>query len=342
MDFNGLPGDGDFRAGGLYADNQGFIKMTTILITGAIGQIGSELTMTLRKKYGEDRVIASDVRTPSDPTLLNSGPFEILDVLNENHITRVMQQNRVNAIYHLAAVLSAKGETRPNLAWRINVGGLYNMLEVARQYKCTLFFPSSIGAFGPSTPKEKTPQETIMRPETIYGISKLTGELLCEYYFKRFGIDTRGVRFPGLISYETKPGGGTTDYAVEIFFEAVKHMKYTCYLKPDCSLDMMYMPDAIKAMMDLMEADPAKLIHRNAFNVTAMSFTPEILAEEIRNYIPGFVINYKVDPVRQEIADSWPDCMDDSAARSEWGWEPDYDLEAMTADMIEKINNNHR
>ena len=311
--------------------------MNKILVTGALGQIGSELTLALREKYGADNVIATDIRMPADIKMRDSGPFEFLDVLDEHHITRVMQQFQVDTIFHLAAILSAIGETRPGVAWRVNVSGLYNMLEAARQYKCAIFFPSSIGAFGPSTPKDKTPQVTIMRPETMYGVTKLAGELLCDYYFKKFKIDTRGLRFPGLISYETEPGGGTTDYAVEIFFEAIKHQKYTCYLKPDCSLDMMYMPDAIKAMIELMEADSPRLLNRNAYNVTAMSFTPEILTEAIKKHIPNFKIDYKVDPVRQEIADSWPNSLDDSAARKEWGWNPAYDLAKMTKDMIEKV-----
>jgi len=311
--------------------------MTTILVTGAVGQIGSELVKALRKQYGADRVIATDIRMPADTDLRDSGPFVTLDVLDENQITRVMQQYKVNTIFHLAAILSAIGETRPNVAWRVNMGGLYNMLEAARQYNCAVFFPSSIGAFGPSTPKAGTPQETIMRPETMYGVTKLSGELLCDYYFKRFGVDTRGVRFPGLISYETDPGGGTTDYAVAIFFDAVRHKKYTCYLRGDSSLDMMYMPDAIRAMIELMEADPERLEHRNAFNISAMSFTPEILSAEIRKHIPEFTIEYNVDPVRQAIADSWPDYMDDSAARAQWGWAPEYDLGRMTTVMLEAV-----
>lgn len=316
--------------------------MNKILVTGALGQIGSELTFNLRKKYGAENVIATDIRMPSDQNLRDGGPFEFLDVLDEHHITRVMQQFKVNIIFHLAAILSAIGETRPAAAWRVNVTGLYNILEAARQYKCAIFFPSSIGAFGPSTPKDRTPQETIMRPETMYGVTKLTGELLCDYYFKKFKVDTRGVRFPGLISYETEPGGGTTDYAVEIFFEAVKHQRYTCYLSADSSLDMMYMPDAIKAMIDLMEADGQKLSNRNAYNITAMSFTPEILAAAIRNHIPDFKIDYNVDPIRQRIADSWPNSMDDSAARTEWGWNPDYNLQTMTDDMIDKVRDKIR
>ncbi len=311
--------------------------MKTILVTGAVGQIGSELTIALRQKYGENKVIATDIRMPTDSDLRDSGPFEFLDCLDPHHITRVMQIHHADTIFHLAAILSAIGETKPNQAWQINVNGLYNMLEAARQYHCSLFFPSSIGVFGPSTPKKHTPQVTIQRPRTMYGITKLTGELLCDYYHQRFGLDTRGLRFPGLISHETEPGGGTTDYAVEIFYEAIKHKKYTCYLKPDTSLDMMYMPDAIRAMIELMEAHPLKLKNRNAYNITAMNFTPEQIAAEIRKSISGFEIEYQVDPARQAIADSWPDYMDDSCARSEWGWQPTYDMASMSSDMLAKL-----
>jgi len=312
--------------------------MKTILVTGAVGQIGSELTIALRKKYGESKVIATDIRMPTDQDLRDSGPFEFLDCLDPHHITRVMQIYSADTIFHLAAILSAIGETKPNQAWQINVYGLYNMLEAARQYHCALFFPSSIGVFGPSTPKKNTPQVTIQRPRTMYGLTKVTGELICDYYHERFGLDTRGLRFPGLISYETEPGGGTTDYAVEIFYEAIKHKKYTCYLKPDTSLDMMYMPDAIRAMIELMEANPLKLKHRNAYNLTAMNFTPSKLADEIRKKIPGFEIEYQVDPARQAIADSWPDFVDDSCARSEWGWKPTYTIESMSSDMLAKLD----
>jgi len=249
-----------------------------------------------------------------------------------------MQKYEVGTVYHLAAVLSATGESRPNVAWQVNVNGLYNILEAARQYHCSLFFPSSIGAFGPSTPKDGTPQETIQRPDTIYGVTKVAGELICDYYHKRFGLDTRGLRFPGLISYVTEPGGGTTDYAVSIFYDAIKYQKYTCYLKPETCLDMMYMPDAIRAMIELMEADGSKLAHRNAFNVTAMNFTPAQIASEIKKHIPKFEIEYEIDPVRQAIADSWPNSMDDSAARKEWGWKPQYDLAQMTKEMIEVLS----
>jgi nucleoside-diphosphate-sugar epimerase len=311
--------------------------MKKILVTGAIGQIGSELVAALRKKHGTDRVVATDIRMPADVELRDAGPFEFLDVLDPNHITRVMQMHDVGTVYHLAAVLSAIGESRPNVAWQVNVNGLYNILEAARQYSCQLFFPSSIGVFGPSTPQDGTPQVTVQRPNTIYGVTKLTGELVCDYYHKRFDLDARGVRFPGLISHETEPGGGTTDYAVAIFSEAIRHGEYTCYLKEDTRLDMMYMPDAVKAMISLMEADPAKFVHRNAFNIAAMNFTPAELAAEIKRHIPGFTMHYEVDPVRQAIADSWPHWMDDSAARKEWGWRPEYNLETMTKDMLEKL-----
>lgn len=310
---------------------------TTILITGALGQIGSELTMALRSHYKDREVIATDIRMPTDERLRDSGPFEFLDCTDANHITRVMQRFDIGVIYHLGALLSAVSEMKPNIAWHINMDGLYHMLEAARQYKCALFFPSSIGAFGPSTPKHSTPQDTIQRPDTMYGVTKVAGELLCDYYFKKFAVDTRGLRFPGLISYQTEPGGGTTDYAVDVFHEAVRHRHYTCYLRPDTSLDMMYMPDALRAMIELMEADGARLVHRNAFNVTAMSFTPAHLAREIQKHLPDFGMEYSVDPVRQAIADSWPDSLDDSCARQEWGWRPKYTLEPMTKDMLARI-----
>jgi len=311
--------------------------MKQILVTGAVGQIGSELVLALRKRYGASNVIASDIRVPESSDLKESGPFETLDVLDPNSITRIMQLYEVGTVYHLAAVLSAIGESRPGVAWQINMNGLYNFLEAARQYHCALFFPSSIGAFGKSTPLDGTPQDTIQRPDTIYGVTKVAGELLCDYYHKRFNLDTRGLRFPGLISYVAEPGGGTTDYAVSIFYEAIKHKKFTCYLKPDTYLDMMYMPDALRAMVELMESDPAKLVHRNSFNVSAMHFTPEQLAAEIRKFVRGFEISYEVDPVRQGIADSWPNYMDDSCARKEWSWKPEYDMERMVKDMIEKL-----
>jgi len=304
--------------------------MKKILVTGAVGQIGSELTMYLRKKYGNENVVAIGHRTKPSEKLLNSGAFEFIKIEEINEVKNVIKKYNIGTIYHLAAILSAIGEKNPQLAWDVNINGLYNILEVSREYKCSLFVPSSIGAFGPSTPADNTPQDTIQRPTSMYGVTKVAGELLCDYYYTRFNVDTRGVRYPGLISYETLPGGGTTDYSVEIFYEAIKNKKYTCFLKHDTMLDMMYMPDAIKGCVDLMEADPAKLKHRNAFNLTAVNFTPEQIAAEIKKHIPGFQIDYDVDPIRQAIADSWPNHMDDSAAREEWGWNPKYDLELMT------------
>ena len=311
--------------------------MEKILVTGALGQIGSELTMVLRGKYGDENVIASDIRSKVDDVVIESGPFEIVDCTEKNKMGEIVNKYKVDTIFHLAAILSAIAEEKPQFAWNVNMIGLYNVLEVARESKCSVFTPSSIGAFGPSTPVNHTPQDTIQRPQTMYGVTKVAGELLCDYYFKRFGVDTRGVRYPGIISYHTLPGGGTTDYAVEIYYEAIKHKKYTCYLKKGTYLDMMYMPDAIKAAIDLMEADPSKLIHRNAFNVTAMSIAPEDIAAEIRKIIPEFTINYKIDPNRQAIADSWPNKMDDSSAREEWNWRSQYDLKSMTRDMLGKL-----
>lgn len=312
--------------------------MKKILVTGAVGQIGSELTMALRGKYGNDNVVAGGRKTQPSETLLNSGPFEVVDCTDAKALSEVVKKYEIDTIYHLAAILSAVAEANPVLAWNVNINGLYNVLEVAREFNCAVFTPSSIGAFGPTTPLDNTPQDTIQRPNTMYGVTKVSGELLCDYYYKRFGVDTRGVRYPGIISNETLPGGGTTDYAVEIYYEAIKHKKYTCNLPAGTFLDMMYMPDAIKAGIDLMEADSSKLKHRNAFNVTAMSFDPEIIAEAIRKYIPEFTMDYDVDPVKKAIAETWPNSMNDSAAREEWGWEPEYNLEAMTKDMIEVLS----
>jgi len=312
--------------------------MKRILVTGATGQIGSELTLALRERYGNENVVAAGHKRKPTEELLNSGPFEIIDCGMISTVEKVVKKYKIDAIYHLAAILSAVAEANPKLAWDVNINGLCNILDVAREHGCAVFTPSSIGAFGPNTPKDNTPQDTIQRPNTMYGVTKVAGELLCDYYNKKFGVDTRGVRFPGIISYVTLPGGGTTDYSVEIFYEALKHRKYTCYLKPDTYMDMMYMPDAIKAAIDIMEADPKKLLHRNAFNVTAMSFAPENIANEIKRYIPDFVIEYNIDQVRQAIADSWPNKMDDSTAREEWGWKPSYDLASMTKDMLEKLS----
>lgn len=313
--------------------------MRKVLVTGSLGQIGTELTLALRDKLGTNNVIATDIRMPTEPAMRDGGPFEFMDCTDHNHITRVMQMHAgIDTVYHLAALLSAVAEAKPTSAWTINMHGLYNMLEAARQYKCQLFFPSSIGAFGKSTPKMNTPQVTIQRPDTMYGVTKVAGELLCDYYHKKFHLDTRGLRFPGLISHQTEPGGGTTDYAVEIFYEAIKHKRYTCYLREDTCLDMMYMPDALRALLMVMEADGSKLVNRNAYNVTAVTFTPKQIADAIRKHVPEFTIDYNVDPVRQGIADSWPDHMDDSAARAEWGWKPEYDMAAMTKDMISRIS----
>ena len=312
--------------------------MKRILVTGACGQIGSELALALRERYGSEDVVATGHKTRPGEDLLNSGPFQFIDCTNINTIKEVVRKYKVDTIYHLAAMLSAVAEGNPQQAWNVNMNGLYNVLEVAREYNCAVFTPSSIGAFGPTTPGDNTPQDTIQRPNTMYGVTKVAGELLCDYYYKKFGVDTRGVRWPGIISHVTPPGGGTTDYAVEIYYEAIKQHRYTCFLKAGAYLDMMYMPDALRAAIDIMEADPNRLKHRNAFNVTAMSFAPEDIANEIKKHIPDFVMDYDVDSVRQAIADSWPNYMDDSAAREEWGWSPQYDLASMTKDMLEKLS----
>ena len=313
--------------------------MRKIMVTGACGQVGSELVPALRYRYGKDNVITTGHKTNPSEELLNSGVFHFIDCTDINSIGEIVRRYNAGTIYHLTALLSAKAETNPQLAWDVNINGLYNVLEVAREYKCAVFTPSSIGAFGPTTPLDNTPQDTIQRPNTMYGVTKVAGELLCDYYYKRFGVDTRGVRWPGLISYVTPPGGGTTDYAVEIYYAAIKHRRYTdCFIKEGTYMDMMYMPDAIKSAIAIMEADPSRMKHRNAYNVTAMSFAPEDIVNEIKKYIPDFVIGYKVDPVRQAIAESWPNNMDDSTAREEWGWKPEYDLATMTKDMLEKLS----
>ncbi|MFP3959379.1 MAG: NAD-dependent epimerase/dehydratase family protein [Spirochaetaceae bacterium] len=311
--------------------------MKRALITGALGQLGSELAVELRSRLGTDNVVLSDIRDDVNRDLVEAGPFERLDTVDGARLSEVVRRYSIDTIYHLAALLSATAETRPQEAWRINMGGVIAVLEVAREEGCAVFTPSSIGSFGPTTPKEWTAQDTLQRPTSMYGVTKVAGELLCDYYFHKYGVDTRGVRYPGLISYKTPPGGGTTDYAVEIFYEAVAQGRYTCFLKGDTYLDMMYMPDAIKAAIDIMEADPDHLRHRNAFNVTAMSICPEELAGYIRAHIPSFQIAYKIDPVRQAIADSWPNRMEDYAARVEWGWAPEYDTARMTDEMLARI-----
>jgi nucleoside-diphosphate-sugar epimerase len=311
--------------------------MKRILVTGALGQIGFELVPALRERYGAETVVASDVRPRAGTLGDEDGPFEQVDCTHIGEIEQAVRRYEVDSIYHLAAILSAVAEEKPRVAWDVNMGGLYRVLEVARQQRCAVFFPSSIGAFGPSTPRTETPQDTLQRPTTMYGITKVSAELLCDYYAERFGLDTRGLRLPGLVSYAAPPGGGTTDWAVEIFHHALSSGQYTCFLRGDTALDMMYMPDALRAMIELMEVDATRLVHRNAFNVTAMSFTPEELAAEIRKHLPDFSIAYQVDPVRQAIADSWPDSIDDGAAREEWGWRPQWDRAAMTRDMLEQL-----
>jgi nucleoside-diphosphate-sugar epimerase len=311
--------------------------MRRILVTGALGQIGSELVPSLRGVYGTTEVVASDIRMPSTGSNASEGPFELLDSTRTQQLFEIVRRHEIGTIYHLAALLSAVGEDKPGVAWDVNMGSLYRVLEVARQTHCSVFFPSSIGAFGPLTPRKDTPQDTIQRPTTMYGVTKVAGELLCDYYWSRFGVDTRGVRFPGLISYVAPPGGGTTDYAVEIFYQAIRYRHYTCFLRGDTRLDMMYMPDAVRAMMELMEADAGRLKHRNAFNVAAINLTPDELAFEIKKHIPDFAIDYSVDPKRQAIADSWPASIDDSAARKEWDWKPRFDLQEMTSSMLSEL-----
>ncbi|MBQ8452329.1 MAG: GDP-mannose 4,6-dehydratase [Prevotella sp.] len=313
--------------------------MKNILVIGATGQIGSELTMELRKRYGGDHVVAGYIKG-AEPKgeLLESGPSALADVTNGQQITDVVNKYNIDSIYNLAALLSVVAEHKPLLAWHIGIDGLLNILEVAREHHCAVFTPSSIGSFGPKTPHVMTPQDTIQRPRTIYGVSKVTTELLSEYYFHKYGVDTRSVRFPGIISYVTPPGGGTTDYAVDIYYYAVRGEKFVCPIPQGTLMDMMYMPDALHAAIQLMEADPTRLIHHNGFNVAAMSFAPETIYAEIKKLRPQFEMTYEVDPLKAAIADSWPDCMDDSCARNEWDWRPQYDLQSMTADMLDKLS----
>lgn len=311
--------------------------MEKILITGSLGQIGTPLVVKLREIYGVDNVIATDIHQNDDSVVCQEGIFEILDVLDVENFERIIREYKVDTLIHLAALLSAVAEAKPKLAWDINMGGLVNALELARQYNLQFFTPSSIGAFGPTSPRNQTPQDTIQRPTTMYGVTKVSGELLCDYYYTKFGVDTRGVRFPGLISYEAPPGGGTTDYAVEIYYEALRHGKYASYIDKGTYMDMLYMPDAIDAIIQLMEAPAENLKHRNAFNISGMSFEPEEIAASIRKVMPEFEMTYDVDPVRQGIADSWPNSLDISCAVEEWGFSPKYDLDAMTRDMLDKL-----
>jgi nucleoside-diphosphate-sugar epimerase len=312
-----------------------------ILLTGALGQIGSELSLKLRSIYGRDNVVVTDIRDDINKELIESGPFYKADSRDGKLMQEIIKKHKIKRIYHLSALLSATSEKNPQLAWDINLNSLIIILEIAREMGCSVFTPSSIGAFGPTSPKDYTPQDTIQRPTSMYGVTKVAGELLCDYYHHKFGVDTRGVRFPGIISNVTSPGGGTTDYAVHIYYEAVKSRRYTCFLRGDTNLDMIYMPDALKAALEIMEADPARLRHRNAFNVTAMSFCPEDQAAYIRKHIPDFEIDYDIDPVRQAIANSWPNSLEDYAARVEWGWSPDYDLASMTDDMLKILSERH-
>ncbi len=311
--------------------------MKNILIIGSLGQLGSEIAMECRRRYGSDHVVLTDIRDDVNKELISGGPFYKVDARDGKTINEIVKKHKIDTIYHLAALLSARAEQNPLVAWDLNMNGLIATLEVAKENRCAVFTPSSIGAFGPTTPKQFTPQDTIQRPTSIYGVTKVAGELLCDYYHHAYDVDTRGVRYPGIISNMTPPGGGTTDYAVEIYYEAVKREHYTCFLRGDTYLDMIYMPDAVEAAIQIMEADPSRLRHRNAFNVASMSFSPEEQAAYIRTIIPGFTISYEVDPVKQAIADSWPNCLEDYAARVEWDWNPTYNLETMTLDMIETI-----
>ncbi len=316
--------------------------MRKILVTGAVGQIGSELTLALRQRYGAENVIATGRKTQPSRELLESGPFYFIDVAKRETIEEVVRKHNIDTIFHLAAILSAAGEKNPQLAWDVNINGLYNVLEVAREHNMArVIVPSSIAVFGPETPRQNTPNETILKPRTMYGITKVAGELLGDYYFRRFGLDVRGLRYPGIISNVTLPGGGTTDYAVEIFYAAIKFRRYKCFLREDTRLPMMYMPDCIKSTIMLAEAPLEKLKHHCDFNVTAMSFSAGELAAEIKKHIPDFEVTYEPD-FRQQIADSWPESIDDSAAREEWGWKPDYDLPAMVKDMLEVLGRRHK
>lgn len=313
--------------------------MKKILITGCLGQIGSELTRKLRTVYGPENVIATDIREPQDAHFKELGIFELLDVTDPKRLDDLIETYEVDTLIHLAALLSAVAEAKPLLAWNLNMGGLINTLEAARKYSLEYFTPSSIGAFGPDTPKDQTPQQTIQRPATMYGVTKVSGELLADYYHQKFGVDTRSMRFPGLISYDTLPGGGTTDYAVEIYYEALKKNTYTSFIDKGTYMDMMYMPDAIDAIIQLMEADGSKLKNRNAYNVSAMSLAPEDIERSIQKCLPDFTLTYDPDPVRQAIADSWPNAINTSCATDEWGFHPKFDLDAMTTDMLEKLSN---
>lgn len=312
--------------------------MKNILVIGSTGQIGTELTRELRKHYGGSHVVAGYI-VGAEPKgeLLETGPACIADVTDAQHIADVVKEYNIDTIYNLAALLSVVAESRPRLAWKIGIDGLWKVLEVARVNNCAVFTPSSIGSFGENTPHDMTPQDTIQRPRTIYGISKVTTELLSDYYQLKYGVDTRSVRFPGIISYQTLPGGGTTDYAVDIYYSAVRGEKFICPIGKGTLMDMMYMPDALKAAIQIMEADASRLVHHNGFNVASMSFDPDTIYQAIKKHKPDFEMTYEVDPLKQSIANSWPNRMDDSCARKEWDWKPDYDLESMTVDMLKNL-----
>lgn len=313
--------------------------MKNILIVGSTGQIGSELSVKLRSIYGDSHIICGYYKPPFPDNFFEAGPCVEIDATNIHHIADAVKKYDIDTIYNLAAILSATAEKNPQLGWDVGVNSLLNCLDVARELGCAVFTPSSIGAFGPNTPKNSTPQDTVQRPNTVYGITKVVGELVSDYYYTRWGVDTRSVRFPGIISNLTHPGGGTTDYAVEIYYNAVNNEEFICPIKAGTFMDMMYMPDALNAAINIMEADPAKLIHRNSFNVASMSFDPEMIYSSIKKHYSEFVLKYDIDPIKQAIADSWPNSLDDTCAREEWGWKAEYDLEKMTADMIKVLKN---
>jgi nucleoside-diphosphate-sugar epimerase len=312
------------------------MKQEKILVIGASGQIGVELTLALRKIYGAGNVVASDLREQNE-LLQGTGPYVSLDVMNKEMLHVQVIRQGITQIYLLAAILSATGEKNPNLAWHLNMQGLLNVLDIAREEKLSkVYWPSSIAVFGPTSPKNDCPQRTIIEPTTVYGISKYAGEFWCNYFFNKYGVDVRSLRYPGLISYKSAPGGGTTDYAIEIFHEAIENKHYDCFLEKDTFLPMMYMPDAIRATIELMEAPSEKIQTRTSYNISAMSFSPENIAAEIKKHIPEFTINYEPD-YRQTIANSWPGSIDDNVARNDWGWNPKFDLSAMTIDMLTNL-----
>lgn len=310
--------------------------MKRVMIVGSLGQIGTELATRLSHDLGESKVMATDIR-PDEKGVLSGCRFEVLDARDQKRYFELVEDFKPDTLLHLAGILSANAEKNPQLAWDVNLTGLYNALEVARQVQAAVFFPSSIAAFGPLTPQDNTPQDTIQRPNTIYGVTKVAGELLAEYYHKKWQVDTRGVRFPGLISWETPPGGGTTDYAVDIYYQAVLQQRYESFIAAGTYMDMLYMSDAIDGIIQLMDADPSKLRHRCCFNITNMSLEPEMIANSIRRHIPKFELTYNVDPARQAIAESWPNSIDDQAAREEWGWNPQFDLNRMTDEMLTQL-----